>query len=467
MSNISDFCPLWGEWYTNESSRIGKGSFGRVYRAIKKDNYGVYESAVKHIQIPLEDVSYKEIINEEIIEEKSLADYYNSLRDRIINEINICYSLKGNSNIVSFEEHLVVEKPDRLGCDIFIRMEYLESLTDYINRIKCDENTVIKIGLDICEALILLNKRNIIHRNIKLDSIFVNKDGVFKLGDFRESKVLSESLCAMSIRGTYHYMAPEILSFGCDNSTVDIYSLGMVMYRILNNDRPPFVDSHIDCVTSTMLKNSNKKRFFGETMPAPCNCRNVALANIILKACEYNPADRWQSPEEFKQRLLSCYNCVDKSKEKKKVNYNGDTLTAVTFGREYNISNKQIANKEMKAEVNCDYTDNYDNQFEQTNSVVFLNKSQKRNINKTLRIIILVVVLVVLLIPALFFLFELKEKISESTYYSTIQKDDSDVDNDKSKNNDIVVDEYYNDVVIQVDQEQFEIGDKFMKSFYL
>ena len=68
MSNIRDFCPLWGEWYTNESSRMGKGLFGRVYRAIKKDNYGVYESAVKHIQIPLEDVSYKGIINEEIIE---------------------------------------------------------------------------------------------------------------------------------------------------------------------------------------------------------------------------------------------------------------------------------------------------------------------------------------------------------------------------------------------------------------
>lgn len=307
LSDISKFSPLSGDWYIKEL--IGRGTYGAVYKAVKEDKqFGkTYISAIKHIQIPREGVTDAEIISEGLAsDEATVTMVYNKIMSKLLNEIDTCYQLRGNSNIVSYEGHQVIPRKDGKGYDVFIRMEYLQSLNDYISKKNYNEKDVTKLGIDICNGLSVLNKRNIIHRDIKTANLFLNKDGVFKIGDFGEAKVLSQTTSSMSIRGTYTFMAPEIARGDKVNRTADIYSLGMVMYRMLNYNRPPFVPLPPQPLTSEFTEISNARRFKGEKLPVPAECKNQNLAEIILKACEYYPQNRWQTPEEFKDALENC-----------------------------------------------------------------------------------------------------------------------------------------------------------------
>lgn len=439
MSNIRDFCPLWGEWYADESSQIGKGSFGRVYRAVKKDNYGVYESAVKHIQIPIEGTSAEDLINDGIVSSiTSLPMHYNDLRNKLINEINICYSLKGNSNIVSFEEHTVVERPHQQGYDVFIRMEYLQSLTNYIGNAQCNEDNIIKIGLDICDALILLNKRHIIHRDIKPANIFVNKDGTFKLGDFGESKVLSENTVSMSIKGTFSYMAPEVLRRDKVRCTADIYSLGIVMYKLLNNNKYAFIDPYVEVITADMIEKSDTRRFAGEKLPVPCNCSNINLANIVLKACEYNAADRWQTPQEFKQALLSYINGTYNHNNNRNNERVIEELGGGTIGRggtppippNYSCRNNYADNfaQEIKAVNNMSNYNNTENGYQNKQQSSKAKDSNKLLIGIIIALIAVIVsILVVLAVP------DLRENVFEALSLSDSSNDDETKTENKSE----------------------------------
>ncbi len=302
MADIMDFSPLWGEWHIKEL--LGKGTFGAVYRAEKTEYGNTYESAVKHISIPSESMSVQRLIEEGVIaNEESASVYYDAVRDQIIKEINFCYELKGHTNIVSYEDHCIIPKANGLGYDVFIRMEHLTPLTKYVRQRSFYEKDVIRIGVDICSALEILDKKHMIHRDIKPANIFVSRMGIYKLGDFGESKVLSGATAGMTVRGTFAYMSPEISMGHKADITADIYSLGIVLYRLLNGNKGPFIPHGTQAVSSEIQEAANVRRFRGEPLPPPQYCRNPALIQVVLKACEFLPEKRFQSPQEFRRAL--------------------------------------------------------------------------------------------------------------------------------------------------------------------
>ena len=302
MADIMSFSPLWGEWHIKEL--VGKGTFGAVYRAEKTEYGNTYTSAIKHLSIPPQNMTKEMLVSEGIAtDDKTLSLYCDNLRDRIINEINFCYTLRGNTNIVSYEDHCIIPKSTGIGYDIFIRMEMLTALPKYISEHQMSEREIIKLGIELCEALRVLNMNRIIHRDIKPANIFVNPMGVFKLGDFGESKVLSNSSMGMTIRGTYAYISPEISKGEGGNITADIYSLGLVMYRLLNGNRAPFLPVTGQPVDSAASEKANIRRLKGEPLPAPAFCSDPMLSNVVLRACEFRRESRWQTPDEMKKAL--------------------------------------------------------------------------------------------------------------------------------------------------------------------
>ncbi len=100
-------------------------------------------------------------------------------------------------------------------------------------------------------------------------------------------------------------MSPEISKGEPANITADIYSLGLVMYRLLNGNRAPFLPVTGQPVDSASTEKANIRRFQGEPFPPPAFCTNRALSGIIMKACAFNRQDRWQSPNEMKRALES------------------------------------------------------------------------------------------------------------------------------------------------------------------
>lgn len=296
---IKKYEPLWGNWFFGEL--LGKGSIGEVYKISKKDHDREYISAVKVIKIPTDDQLKNFLSINNTFEEASIETYYKDIVKSVINEIDLLYKLKGNTNIITYEDHIIKKQADdKNSCYIFIRMEYVKSLKEHISNNKLLENDVIKMGIDICNALMLCHEKGILHRDVKESNIFINNDGNYKLGDFSVSKELHENNFAETRVGTINYMPPEIFKGIQYTKNADLYSLGLVMYKLLNNGRLPFMP--YGNISSKDMESSYIKRIQGEPFNKPISGSNE-LISIILKSCSYGMDKRYQSAKDMKLDL--------------------------------------------------------------------------------------------------------------------------------------------------------------------
>ena len=161
---------------------------------------------------------------------------------------------------------------------------------------------MVKLGSDICTALEICAKRNVIHRDIKPENIFVNSFGDFKLGDFGIARKLENMTGELSQKGTQNYMAPEVMKGNQYDATVDIYSPGLVLYRLLNKNRLPFLNTEKQMLTHSERMAAIKRRMDGEEIPAPCEA-SPRVASVILYALAYNPKKRFASATAMKNAL--------------------------------------------------------------------------------------------------------------------------------------------------------------------
>lgn len=322
MSDLFSLPPEWGIWKVERL--IGEGSFAKVYLISRTEYNKVYYAAVKYISIPKNESSVNDVyIDGFAVDENSIGSYYDGIMRDILNEINTNYELRGNTNIVCYEDHLVKKNDTGYGYKIYLRMEFLKSLSEITRQNGVlSEREVIKLGIDLCSALEVLEKRNIIHRDIKPANIFINSMGEYKLGDFGIAKTLDKTMNSVSIKGTISYMAPEIMHGESVDKTADIYSLGLVLYRLLNNNKPPFAPQKQGPITYDENNIASAKRLSGKQLPPPSNCSNDSLSNIILTACQYKPEDRWQHPENMKKALKQTLEEMDRSREIVYVNKN-------------------------------------------------------------------------------------------------------------------------------------------------
>ena len=290
---------VWPEWELIE--KIGEGSFGKVYKAQRTERGRSFYSAIKIISIP---ASKGELdsVRAEMNNEQSTREYFRNLVEDCIQEIYTMEHFCGNSHVVSFEDFKVVEYLDEIGWDISIRMEYLTSFMDYCTGKELTEKEVIKLGCDLAMALIYCRKLNIIHRDVKPENIFVSRFGDFKLGDFGIAREQAHTMSNMSKKGTYSYMAPEIYKGEKYDSSIDIYSLGIVLYKLMNQNRLPFLSLDKQLITYRDKENALARRMAGEKMPAPVNA-SAAFSHIILKACAYEPGKRYRKPEDMLRDL--------------------------------------------------------------------------------------------------------------------------------------------------------------------
>lgn len=278
--------------------RLGQGSFGSVYEIERQEFGETYKAALKVISIPQSD-SEIAANRADGMDNKSMTVYYDSVVKELTHEFALLSKLKGHTNIVSYEDHKVVQHKDGIGWDIYIRMELLTPLTDVSSICEFSEEQAIKLGIDICNALVLCSHSSIIHRDIKPDNIFISETGDFELGDFGIARTASKTMSNMSRKGTPNYMAPEIYLNRAYNANVDIYSLGIVLYQLMNARRLPFIPEQ---VTIAAKEASLGRRMSGEVLPPPQNA-SPQFADIILKACAFDPKNRYEDAASMKKDL--------------------------------------------------------------------------------------------------------------------------------------------------------------------
>jgi serine/threonine protein kinase/GMP synthase-like glutamine amidotransferase len=298
---IEQLHAVWPEWKVTE--QIGQGAFGKVYKVVREE-YGVTSyAAVKVISIPQNEAEVN-ALRADGYDETASRTYLESVITDFVGEIKLMLSMKGTANIVGVEDYKVVKKTGQIGWDIFIRMELLTSFTNYAAGKTLTEAEVVKLGVDICSALELCAQKNIIHRDIKPENIFISPFGDFKVGDFGIARELEKTGGAMSSKGTYSYAAPEVVSSKPYGAAADIYSLGLVLYKLLNNNRLPFIDPNSQQILYQDRTNAVNRRLSGEPLPAPAGASRQ-LAQVILQACAFDPAMRFKTATAFKAALAA------------------------------------------------------------------------------------------------------------------------------------------------------------------
>ena len=323
---------------------LGSGAFGHVY-------------LIKNI-----------IINEEfalkVIEKKKLIQMYGKI-DIIRNEISI-HSKLVHENIIRL--YNVYEDDDNFN---FI-MEYAkygnlyELLSLPENQKGLDEQRAFDYFIQVVNAVYYLHLNSIIHRDIKPENILIGEKGLLKLCDFGWAKELNlenrSTFC-----GTMEYMAPEIVGCGNYDYSVDIWSLGILLYELLFGHSPFKAQSMKDVI----LNIKNHDLAYDKSISAECKDLIKKLLNInpqkrlkirdilqhpfvqkysknylIRKKLEFNYNDKNMSP--YMNRIGSKssnnipINLFSPQKTPKKI---GDDYIPLTFSRQKFNTNKYIGSK--------------------------------------------------------------------------------------------------------------------------
>ena len=290
---------MWPDWEVIDN--LGSGTFGSVYEIHRKIFSHTDKAALKVLSIPKSKSDIQELLYNGY-DQKSITERFKNHLEDIVKEYALMSELKGCANVVYCEDVRYIQHADGIGWDIHIKMELLNPLISVLKN-PVDEKQVVKIGLDICNALVLCNEKNIIHRDIKPQNLFVSDDGTFKLGDFGIAKTAEKTMGGTKT-GTYNYMAPEVYNNQPYGAAADQYSLGMVLYWLLNERRMPFFPLPPEIPTASQEEQARQRRMLGEAPPMPKN-GNDALKAVVMKAISPKPADRFQNITEMRNALKS------------------------------------------------------------------------------------------------------------------------------------------------------------------
>ncbi len=290
---LKEMEPFFGSWYVETKISEGKSSkFYKVYRTdgIQKDYLGL-----KTVKFPSSD---KELSNA-IASGKynNVDEYLDILQQSVSKNMVIMRSLSGHKNVVSLKDFTIIREPSCFY--VLMLVELLSPLSDYLSFENISKNDVVNLGKDICHAIESFREKGIIHHNITPENIYVDNMGNYRLGDFG----LFDYNSSMS-EGSL-YIAPELYhkNYLRDTSS-DIYSLGMLLYKLLNNNRFPFLPPYPAPVSLSDREQSFSRCMRGETFPAPANA-DFKLTNIISKATAFRADDRYFSPLAMLSQLDS------------------------------------------------------------------------------------------------------------------------------------------------------------------
>ena len=292
--------PFFGSWHIKRF--IGAGSYGKVFEIERRDFDMVFTGALKAITIPADKSEYEQVL-EAGMDREGASTYFRDYVQELNREIALMSRLKGHSNIVSYEDHQIIPHEDGIGWDILIRMELLRPINDALRQNKSFTRAeVIRLGTDLCRALEVCGQYNIIHRDIKPANIFISDTDDYKLGDFGVARIASASTGASTRAGTVNYMAPEVFRGEKYTANVDIYSLGLVMYQLLNANRMPFYPPYPQPITFSAAEQARARRLAGEALPLPSGAQD-ALGQLVCKACAPDPAQRFAGPLALRKAL--------------------------------------------------------------------------------------------------------------------------------------------------------------------
>lgn len=265
---------------------IGHGGMGAVFLAERDDGEFSQRVAIKIIR---QAIAESELINRFKRERQILAT---------LNHPNIAKLLDGGVS------------PDGLP---FLAMEFVEGepITVFCDQNRLNLNARLVLFLKVCSAVAYAHRNLIVHRDLKPSNILVTVEGEPKLLDFGLAKLVDDNLSSdikqtqTAFRAlTPAYASPEQLKNETITTASDIYSLGVVLYEVLTNERPfHFEGKSLDEIIRTVAESEPR-------LPSAKSANDQSqrdtqlkgdLDNIVLMALRKEPERRYQSVEALAQ----------------------------------------------------------------------------------------------------------------------------------------------------------------------
>ena len=246
--------------------QIGAGGFGAVYKA------------------------YQPIIEREVAIKVILAEFANQPEfiRRFEAEAQLIARLE-HSNIVPLYDYW----RDPEGAYLVLRWLRGGSLTSVLEVNPYSPNDAAQLLDQIGAALAIAHRNNVVHRDIKPDNILLDEDNNAYLTDFGISTIVGHTPDdGEGVSGTIRYIAPEQLREEPDAITIDIYSLGIVMFEVLTGQHPFEEHTNAEIVMKHLTDPLPDLHTVRSDLPQ-------ALTDVIHKATEKEPADRYQSTQEM------------------------------------------------------------------------------------------------------------------------------------------------------------------------
>jgi serine/threonine protein kinase/WD40 repeat protein len=204
----------------------------------------------------------------------------------------------------------------------FLVMEYLEgeTLAERLRKGPLPLKELLKVGIEVCEALEAAQRTGIVHRDLKPGNIMLTKNGA-KLMDFglakaavtglsraasapllsaaktiSEATPLSPLTSAGTVIGTIQYMAPEQIEGREADARSDLFALGAVLYEMATGKRPFEGKSQISLASAILEKDPEPIRTLKPLTPA-------AFERVVNTCLAKNPDDRFQSAHDVRLEL--------------------------------------------------------------------------------------------------------------------------------------------------------------------
>ena len=232
-------------------------------------------------------------IDNRIVAVKILKDEYltnDEFRRRFKNESK-AIAVLSHPNIVKVFD---VSYGDRLQ---YIVMEYVEGITlkEYISQQgTIDIREAIYFVTQILRALQHAHDKGIVHRDIKPQNIMLISDGTIKVTDFGIARFARSDTKTMTDTaiGSVHYISPEQAKGSVMDAKTDIYSVGVVLYEMLTGKLPFQSENAVSVALMQLQSEPEKPRNINPNIP-------IGLEQIVMRAMQKNPNDRYQSASEM------------------------------------------------------------------------------------------------------------------------------------------------------------------------
>ncbi len=253
--------------------KLGRGGMGTVYKAV--DETLDREVAIKVLNPDLTD-----------------ADVLKRFRAEAVTLARL-----NHPGIATIYE-LHHQHDDLLMVMEFVRGETFHDLSDRLGAVAPPQ--AAHLCIQILDALVHAHRGGVVHRDLKPANLMITESGAVKVMDFGIARVLGSEHFTHSgyMMGTPAYMAPEQVLGREIDGRADLYSVGVVLYRLLSGRLPFAADTAISMVQMQISEQPTPIVSFKPDLPPWCTA-------IIDRALAKSPSDRFQSAEEFRSALVA------------------------------------------------------------------------------------------------------------------------------------------------------------------